>query len=341
MDIYRKLLILAIIIIFSFIIYKLLIRRNEILYQTKRDGFSSINISSIKIDNLTKKNGITDPYNAMILKQFVIKSSYNSAYDGKDISGVNVINVLKRGYRFLDFCINNNDVVYSEDGISATSTSQIPFTTLLINYIIPTAFSSDVPNSKDPLFIQLRYLSKTISIDFSQDKDKDMISIFYQKMLTQNTKIDDIMGKIVFLYSSSIQDFQIKIDNTNIVSYNNDNNIIKTLPSLEITNKKKEMPLILKDNFTTNISMITQVLPLNATANNDTLPLIQYYGGQITPMLAWVDDTYLANYEEMFNNSNSGIIPLSTALSYVKKNDNTKLKNSYPTAFGGNANNIK
>ena len=119
MDLYRKLLIVIIIILFSYILYRLWIRRIQ-LYNSLRvhEGFTTysdktvntiqsnnkttINLQNINIANISSIHGV-NPSDALQLSNYCIKSSYNTAYNGSDVSIDMITYVLSRGCRFVDF----------------------------------------------------------------------------------------------------------------------------------------------------------------------------------------------------------------------------------------------
>jgi hypothetical protein len=95
------------------------------------------------------------------LVQCSIKASYNSAYDGSNITTDALRHVLSRGCRFLDFEIYSIDekpvVGYSTDPTysSLTSSNSLPFQTLM-ETVITDGFGGTAPNTRDPVFIHLR-----------------------------------------------------------------------------------------------------------------------------------------------------------------------------------------
>ena len=95
------------------------------------------------------------------LREYCIKSSYNSALSGNYVSTDMIKYVLGRGCRFLDFeifYINNNPcVAYSADPTFVTITSK-NFITLneALKTVIINGFSGPSPNANDPLFIHFR-----------------------------------------------------------------------------------------------------------------------------------------------------------------------------------------
>jgi hypothetical protein len=336
-------------------LYRLLLKRRAILqeknaYPYSTEGFTPLSngpsISNLNINALTNTNGITDPINAKKIKQFFIKASYHTAYNGTDLNVDMVTSAMNRGYRWLHFCVaddcsGNIKVVYTTDDTlkGKITTPTNPLLTDIMSKIVNSGFvSPDSPNKNDPIFIQIVPLYETKSSEalitnIKALNNDDIKSKIYQGPLTKDTTIDQLMGKIVLLCKNDL--ISKKSDFINFSPYD-DNEIIQSIPFADVPKSNLALPLILKDNFTTNPpNNIIQILPTGANANSDVYSTIQATGAQITPQCIWSNDGNLANYEAIFNNANAGIVPLSTVLKYTKKNDPNKINSSYPGAFSG------
>ena len=99
------------------------------------------------------------------LKDYVIKSSYNSAVTGKNVNIDMVKYLLTRGVRLLDFEVLLIDdkpmITYTND--TSLETIETENTLLLDNVfsmLSTSAFVQPTPNLNDPLFIHLRIKSK-------------------------------------------------------------------------------------------------------------------------------------------------------------------------------------
>lgn len=346
MEFWRKILILAIVLLFSYILWRLLIRRNEILNkQEQKENFTpmsdAVTIGNVNLNALTKANGITDANTAKKLKQFVIKASYHTCYTGTDLSAGMVGYALSRGYRWLDFCTNDGtNICYTTDDTSGgiLPTKNLPFTDIA-KYISNGFVSLDSPNSGDPIFIQIRPLWTDGSKDAAlKDRTlKNTISSFndnslplYTGKIDANTTMDQLMGKVVFVI---YQPNGTPITDTGDIQLLNANNntFMTTQPVANISKLQAPLPLIISDGFTTTPpNMIYQILPTGSTANSDVFSVIQRIGAQITPMCIWSNDSHLSNYEAIFNFSRAGIVPLSTVLNFTKKNDPNIISSNYP-----------
>jgi len=136
---------------------------------------------------LSIKGGIPKKYLDLPIREFIVKSSYNSAISGRYASTDALKLVLERGCRFIDFEIfSRNDVEYvsySGDpeyktmGTENVSKNRLKLADAL-NTAAGSAFSSPTPSTNDPLFILLRIkdntapiykrIAKNINIAFSQ-----------------------------------------------------------------------------------------------------------------------------------------------------------------------------
>ena len=132
MSIFRKFLILLILLLFSIVLYKLLQRRKVILrnieetqksregYQVKPEPDVRRHLKTIMVDNTDPSLQLTlqkvsDVNTSLSLNQFCMKGSHNTAYIHNSISSEMVKYVLSRGCRVLDF-----EVYYLQDTTSGT-----------------------------------------------------------------------------------------------------------------------------------------------------------------------------------------------------------------------------
>ena len=175
MEIHKKIILILTILIGSVIIYRLWNQRVNIQKTSK--------IESFKVSiNMMNTNDTSLPIN-----QYFVKASWNTAYNSsKNIMDLSMVtNVLYRGCRFIDFEVySSTDTTGSNTSTSKAMTTIIPVigfsiqqnnkyqmecndpTVTLIDaltYVKEYAFlqgtSTGPPNTKDPLFIQLRVKS--------------------------------------------------------------------------------------------------------------------------------------------------------------------------------------
>jgi hypothetical protein len=354
MNIYKKIVIALIIIIFSYIFWRLISKRNQLKKNTEPFSFNIIPDSAssdlnklkdtiIKID----MNSLPEVYHSLPLMDFCIKGSYNSAFTGKYINIDMLTYELSRGCRFFDFEVffieNPESRIFSPQVAYSTDTN---FSTMdcensilldnILSALVSNAFSTqNSPNSKDPLFINLRiksnnskvYKAVASSIDFT------IKNMLYKGKVTKNTPMKDLMGKIVLCIDKTInynyRDYT-NCDKTDKACYDlkNYTNIESggenmVLSRYTNTLNEKNVKLMIKDNnLNTNVQTMNLVLP-DTIPDNAPNPNIQQFlidhGSQIVPFKFYKKDEGLYKYEEFFNDTKGGIVPMSVAIIYYKK----------------------
>jgi len=188
MSMVKKIILMVVIVLFSFILYRLFERRRILQKNIENpgtaEGFSVVNaanpdysyikseVASVAIDarQLPSKVQNYSSDSTLPLNNLCIKSSWNSAYSGGYVSDIMVQYVLSRGCRFLDFAVylnaNGQAVIgYSSDPTvpnpSIKNTRDITLANMLESTLI-NAFGNQsgqtysVTNTSDPLFINIR-----------------------------------------------------------------------------------------------------------------------------------------------------------------------------------------
>jgi hypothetical protein len=367
MDIYRKLLVLCIVLIFMYIIFRLLWKRIQLRMNYEKlnmeeysnmEGYDNINVNYVLQNNsapLSIKNDLSQRLNnignvpdikkpdALYLRNYAIKASMNSAYNGTENTVEMIEYVLSRGCRFLDFEIYKDPTPGSNNSIISISKSSgfipIPETTRLtlneaILFIDNNGFNSISPNSGDPLFIQFRPRDPTPSdpdhIDLKRilsdiAKAVSSTSSLYsgtvgnKNPITSTTDIKTLLGKIV-----------IVMDTTLYPDYGNMFPGLKDYVNMENSHTNGETDTILygdlpkqtqlqlsSDKYSSDVSKIREVLFIDRSGmtyntNVNTSVLYEKYVCQIIPMMFWSNSSELYNYEVMFNQCGGGIVPLSS-----------------------------
>lgn len=163
-----------------------------------------------KYDNapLSIAGGIPEKYLDLPIREFIVKSSYNSAISGLYASTDALKLTLERGCRFIDFEIfSRNDieyVSYSGDpeyksmGTENVSENRLKLADAL-NTAAGSAFSSPTPSTNDPLFILLRIkdntepaykrIAKRINTAFSER--------LFNGTFNSGTPLRDLRGRVV------------------------------------------------------------------------------------------------------------------------------------------------
>jgi len=191
---------------------------------------TELNITNFNTSNVNPTHGYNNPKLALQLKQYCIKSSYKTAYNGSDVSIDMIKYVLQRGCRFIDLDLFYD---YPSTTLSPNSTTQCAVVSYGVNpdsitpvessptytkitfgsicsFISQHAFSS-VPNGNDPLFIQLN-LNCTDSSkkgNFYQNVAESIMENFltnqlYQGHVDSNTSIDLLYKRVIFVMNNQL-----------------------------------------------------------------------------------------------------------------------------------------
>jgi hypothetical protein len=367
MNVIKKVLIIIIIILVVYILLRLLRNRIEIQKKISVEKFTLF--SSLKdneINNLKNTNTVAIencPFTNLPLREYCIKSSYNTALTGNYVNLDMITYVLSRGCRFLDFEVFYIGKTIKDDtGISSTTyTAQVAYsmdssyTTIstensislddILTTVVTNAFSSPSPNSRDPLFINLRlksnnkdiYKAVAASIDntikdklyLNQSKEKN----FNALPVTKSTLFSDIMGKVILCMDKTIvrnyKDYTgcsrtsgNCYDLTKYINIETGSEDLNLLRYFEVMDHCV-IPINIKDdNMTTDVKTIKYVVP-NAKNDNSYNPVISdfilKYSAQIPAFRFYKNDRQLYNYEDFFNEQKTAFVPLAIAISYFKK----------------------
>jgi len=379
MSLFKKIIILIIFVILLYILFRLIKKRTDILQLMKKDipfveGLSCISdITNTKVKKILDSNSVgqimdnlsykgyykgTDPIN-----KFHIKASYNSAFDGKDITKDMLLYVLYRGYRFLHFEIyydlvsgqksETKTAVVSYKDSSTTSNINVPLKDMLD--IINLHAFSNVNNKDDPLFIQLIPIyNMPSSSDLEEDKNKKIgentlfnthiesalstinDSYKYNGSFTPTTPINSLLKKTIIIMDKVSNPFS-NIKSDKLMS------MIHIQPSdMTLCNAESKLEECNKNNNT-----LIQVKPTDSsnqllTQNPDSLNIVSKTSCNICPMMAWMSSyiggfssaglSQLGEYETMFlKTGGSAFVLLSEAKLYSSLNNPSKVNGSqYP-----------
>jgi len=375
MDFNRKILIVLIIFIFIYIILRLVIKRIEI--KNEIEGYENVNVNTvqngydcavtIKNDLKIRLKNVQDNINsnvflseALYLRNYAIKASMNSAYNGKETSTDMINYVLSRGCRFLDFevyiyrskDVNENEVINTVVSVTKNKDSDfLPLDNVLtvseaLYYTNMYAFNTTCPNYGDPLFIQLRPKiinnsefdnnKKSISSNINQAISENL-SELYKGKVTSQTPLPDLLGKIIIVMDDKqFPDCNQLINmssNAILDKSSNSDSDMKTFSYGKILPIQQRLLNLKSDSYTCNTNSITQVIFEDAsyvsyTTNVNMNILFQSYSSQIIPMMFWNTGGELCNYESLFNKCGGGIVPLSFIYEELKKVDNKYIE--YP-----------
>lgn len=366
---YQKFILVVAVIILLYVIWRYLIRRREVNRLCNKiqlegarhkhncknvacdnnhiediEGFGSAEseLSGLKLENANNIMSLGKDYTHRPLKEYVIKSSYNSAITGNYVSVDMVKYLLKRGCRLLDFEVLYIDekpfVTYTtDDKLETIKTDNKVLLDNILSAAVSQAFTQPSPNYEDPLFIHLRLKSNSPAIYKSVAKsiDATLRAKLYPTKVNHHTKLSDIMGKVVIIMDKSINrqyaaesGCGIKESNcyeiTKYINLESGSDLLYQNTYTDILNQNYDIVHIQdKCDICTDVKRYRLVLPdkVNNANNPDVYELIGKHGCQLVANRFYIQDTNLDKYEKMFHDNKSGIIPLSFALDYVNKRE--------------------
>ena len=351
MQFYKKILILLIIVIFTYILFRIFQKRFHIIHKInsqEKEGFISPSATNeeIELELVTNKenvtiNSINDVDTNLRLNQFIIKASYNSAFTGNYINNDMIKYVLSRGCRFLDFEVfyikNKPFVAYSTDSSYKTidSKNQILLNDILTT-VVSNAFSDNSPNNRDPVFVHLRVKSNDNNIykDIAKSIDATLKDkLYFNTKIDNDTKLTDIMGKVIIVmdktinykynkYTSCAENEENCYDLTKYINIESGGDLLGLQRYTTVLNQKINPPYIHDDNITVSANRIHMALPdydTTNTSNPNYGVFVRDYGYQIVPYRFYKKDKELSNYEDFFNDNKYGIVPISKAIRHYEK----------------------
>ena len=355
-NLHLSLLIIAMLLI-VYLAYNLKYKRRIILNNldsTTTEGFSKtiegfepaeneVKDVVAKYNRFNNIQSISNKYAKMPLHEYCIKASYNSACTGKYISENMVNEVLKRGCRFLDFevfHIKEKNIfkpmvaVSSDKSYILLDTQNSVLLDKILTTVATNAFSQGSPNNKDPLFINLRIKSSDSNIyhAVATSIDATLKSVIYNDKITKETKLKDIMGKVVIIVDKTVnydytdntsctQGTPNCYDLTKYINMESGSEYLNLYHYTDLLGHARKPILLKDDNIHTtskNMKMVQPDIVVNKS-NPSYKEFIVNHGCQNVLCQFQLVDENLKKYEEFFNDMNGGIVPLSSALKYFTK----------------------
>ena len=295
-------------------------------------------------EHLSDIHSMTNTTNKTLsLIEYVIKSSYNSAYNSElnTISIKQLTSVINQGCRWLDFEIYsiNQEPEVGYSSLSSFNTVQssntMPFN-ILMNTINSNAFSSPCPNPLDPLFINLRI--KTSNIELfplikTAIKSSFEMSLYREAINPLTTILSDLNSSVIIVVDiihstpefASAQSCDNILPNCKLVQ-SLDNIVHLKCGTSDFTildqDKLNSTSLIhvLPDGVNTDVTLFQCILPI-PDKNPDLLPIISH-GIQISPFHFDLVDTNLSKYNSFFNtNGKVAFVPLAKSILSIAQMD--------------------
>jgi hypothetical protein len=355
----KKALILVIIIASFVIIYNLL-SQNKIIKtemqkqidahkkEINKEGFDAMK----ELRESAEKKGleltilpVASKYMDYPLREFMIKSSYNSAIVNNVASKEAIQFVLGRGCRLLDFEIYTRKtpsgkeveyVSYSEDPEYRKIETGLTLTLEnALNTVAGNAFSPPSPAPTDPLFIQLRIKNNSNAAysRISTMIDSILGSKVYTKELNGSTPLKEINGKVIIILDVlSAPDY-----NRYSKCLNTDMNCIELTTKLGLLSGTVDLPrysyteyydlthapiMVAPNSDRTDVRTFMMVAPPEVGSKNMQIPknnaLVKLPVQMLlVPFYRQTDD--LKKYEEIFNKCNSSFCAIGIMLREDRK----------------------
>lgn len=327
MELIKKFLILIIIVLFIYILLRLLEKRSQLIDKKLQiEGYTNEYVTKIS-NKMTIPNSIISmpkSYGSHSINEYFVKSSLDSAYDGTTVS-IDMVNyVLSRGYRLLDFEVYLEPLTTAPVGTSATavvgyspivsgsrmSNNNIKFSDV-ITAIMQGAFTSTSPNPKDPFFLQIRPMYKKIlktddaaSSSAKQGKNTQLNtqieaaldqlqrpSNMLAGFVTPTTTLSSISGKIVVIMDNIITNGKKSANLLSMISINPKSKDMNTSNTGIITTQPIQTKTPSPSPSTEGA--LIQVLPFDdketiLTDNPNPNTVLTQFKPNFSPYMAWI-----------------------------------------------------
>ena len=353
MSIVKKLLIFFILIFTICILYKLHEQRAFLL----KEAFTE----SMEGDNVDQTADIKSEYDSLVntyplvpsignyngpheaqLKDLVIKSSYNTAFTGKNYVNTDMIKfVLSRGCRFIDFELYNFSgspyVAVGSNYESIDTLNKLALDKVLqtVDKIAFVKDSPDVapPNPNDPMIIHLRLMNIDSEGFYENINNIINTNLGYRmastKNVDENTRIGEIAGKYVVLIDKKSRGYLQNNGNAIITNKNGETGTTSMIlnSNMAILDQRPNPP-ILETEYLTNVKKCNIVLAdagrtfFGYSVNPDMADLTKQYGTQIVAYKYYINDKRLSNCENTFGNFKMGITSLAQNIIYFNNKTN-------------------
>jgi hypothetical protein len=308
MDIIRKLLILVIILTTFYIIYKLLKSRDDIKVQAKQE-LDKYKMLKEGFSTHVSTGPIQDKFKDLQLREFIIKSSYNTIVNDKgDVDKEMIEKVLIRGCRCLHFKIKTNsggsEVVYNDAVIDGVPLAYV------LSKINSKAFSTPSPSPTDPLFLYL--VTDTLDSAAIKRVNDLLTTNFPNRMYTgkvdKSTEIRGLMGKVIVIGKGDLLSKSISADVVNGLPVYNYDQILSRVG--------KKVTKVSETGFETDKDTFEMVLPNTDDTVSPPPPnsFIKSYYSQFVLYKFYLENELLEEYEQIFDDAKSAFVPISTLI---------------------------
>lgn len=369
MNFYSNFLLFVIVLITIYLLYRLFVQRYKIfeLNTTNKNAFienfdmnknykdsivtnlALYNKSNLTINSFIFKSMDYADESAFELRNFCIKSSYCSVFNGLDCTIDMLYYVLSRGCRFIDLELYYDYdkkpesvlVGYSNDYLIPSTSNSLDLSDVF-DEINKNAFTAMSPNNNDPLFIQLRLKHIPTNLtdpeqiksrlqyiyDLIAGSAKAKLSLLYGNApINAKTSIQTLQRQIVLIMDSSYNNRDYSSISPNlkkIINFDCPSSDIKKRNSSDLVEEKLK---ISSDGITTDSGYLRQIVPTvtenefeyHLKDNLDGLAMLTKYSANMCPMQFWVNGPQLQAYENIFNTGRNGVLPIAHTLSYSQQ----------------------
>jgi hypothetical protein len=333
MEFYKKILILCIVLLTMYILFRLLWKRWQIQQENA--------IANNTLESFTSEIQPQNTNNAgLALMNYVVKGSFHSAYNynTNTIDLKTLSTILQRGVRFLDFevySVNGEAVVgYSSslnpsaNTIESSNSPDDPDT--LLSTIFSKINLQKPPNLTDPLFIHLRIKSALPALysKVAQSIDSAFSGTLFTNKLDLKKPLSEYKGKTIIVMdkinsTSGYSDIakckkesgEGCYDLNKYVNLETGSYACVSTTHATVTTSRPNTLHIKDDNVTVEVDgkvptkwIFSIPNPMDSTNKYDIVDMIQNHGVNIALFRFDQDDTTtpgsnLAKYEKMFGNS--------------------------------------
>jgi len=337
MEFYKKILILCIVLLTMYILFRLLSKR----WQIQQDNAIANLNSGLETEPFTSEIKPQNTKNAdLALINYVVKGSFHSAYNynTNKIDLALLSTVLQRGVRFLDFevySVNGEAVVGYSSSLNPSSntieSSNSPEDTdTYLSSVFNKINLQKPPNLTDPLFIQLRIKSSLPALysKVARAIDSAFSGVLYSEKLDLKKPLSAYKGKTIIVMDkinstsgySDIAKCKAEsgegcYDLNKYVNLETGSDVCISTTHTTVTTERPKTLHIKDDNKTVEVDgkvpkkwVFSMPNPMDSTNKYDIGDMIQNHGVNIALFRFDQDDTTtpgsnLAKYEKMFGNS--------------------------------------
>ena len=354
MELYYKFIILGIVLLTFYLLYRLhqyrikLFIPTSILTETFSDGNSIMNT----------------PNNTLMMNQYLVRASFHSAYNQstKMIDLGLLSNIVKSGVRFLDFEIYNNTQINTNNksGVPCVGycdvldpnnntmeiANEINDQKIQLYNVLQCVVQNKPVKVTDPLFLHFRIKTSSPEIysQIAQAINSNFPNVLFKGDLNiKKTSLAQLQNMVIIIVdkANSIPNYKNYADcsltkNVPNCSKNNFINMINLesgtssfpsisqVPYLSANKPAANVVTIASDNKNCMVGLNPAISPSwtfvfpnpTTTSNPNICAFVPNYAFQIIPYRYDYDDENLAKYENLFGNN--GFISLANAILYLK-----------------------